>query len=152
MTSPPKYDGDLVFDLPASTSSQLPTSAQVSIHLGAGPDSLDVITIDFPPNYSLLVPSHYHPKSTEWMKVLEGELHLVFNGQSKTMRGGDDWYEIPPMTVHSIEKKSDGKRAITLERCGPDAQAKKRFFQDILARDEGVGGTGVRSSFFGTCS
>lgn len=143
--SPPEYPGDehFLFPTPAldspSACSPIPDdAAQISIHLGAGPDSLDVITLVCPPAFSLNVPPHYHPKGTEYMKVLEGEVHGIVNGKSMVMRPEDDWLELPPMTVHTFEKKggSNGKKTVWMERAGPNPAGKKKFFQDFLGRGE----------------
>lgn len=84
----PSYKGDRAFTLDRRT--------DVTIHHGADPkDTFDVITVQIPAEQSFVVHLHYHPRSTEWMKLLEGKAEGIIDGEKKVMKAGDDWFEIP---------------------------------------------------------
>ena len=122
----PSYEGDQDITLNSA--------ASVRIHFGAPKDSLDVLSLDLPAEYALTVPPHFHPKSTEFMRVLEGELIGTVNGEAIVMRAGDPWREIPPGTRHTVTNVGgkEGKRTVWLERSGPNPEQKKRFFEDFI--------------------
>ncbi|MCJ1247291.1 hypothetical protein MMC30_004505 [Trapelia coarctata] len=149
--TPPSYPGDSHLRIPgqqplsssASLSDDVP---HVSIHHGADPSSTDVLTLSLPADFPLSVPPHYHMRATEWMKVLEGEVHGVVNGKELVMRAGEDWLEVPPYTVHSFEKRKGG-RTVWLERAS-DAEGKRKFFQECFGRRELPGFLGAMALFY----
>lgn len=53
------------------------------------------------------LPEECHPDYTEIFIVLEGEMHLVVNGETETLRAGD-MRHIPPSTPHSVLAGSRG--------------------------------------------
>ena len=70
--------------------------------------------------------------------MFEGEVHGIVDGKKIVLRPEDDWIVIPPYTSHSLEKLGgkDGKRTVWRERNAPEADLKRRLFQDFLKRDE----------------
>lgn len=92
MALPPSYPGDHTFSLPAG---------DVYIHHGADPrECLDVMSVVIPAENTFSVPPHYHPKSTEWMRLLEGHVEGVIGGKNVVMKAGDEWLEIPAGRVY----------------------------------------------------
>lgn len=51
---------------------------------------------------AVAVPEHYH--EAEWGVILEGELELTINGQTKTYQKGDTYF-IPKDAPHSAKAK-----------------------------------------------
>ena len=87
----PHYKGDRTF--------KFQDSMTMTIHHGANPaEVLDVMSVMIPADAHFSVPLHYHPRSIEWMRLLEGEVQGVIGGEKRTMRAGDDWVQIPPGT------------------------------------------------------
>lgn len=90
---PPSYPGDHIFQIDGRGSFQ--------IHHGADPkECMDVMSVVLPAENSFIVPPHYHPLSTEWMKLLEGRVEGVIGGVKTVMNAGDDWLEIPAGTTY----------------------------------------------------